>query len=229
MLVAASTATSTRSPSPMRTDRSAALALTAGSLAGLVTMALHPTGRDAVRVASSGGTNALATAVHWLAIVAQPLVLAGALALTLRLRERRDLAVGAYVFFALGSVAVIFAAVASGFLAPGVLRGLGEADAPTRALMMSALHYTSLLNQAFAAVYVVLSALAILLWSSAILAGRELSRGLAVYGLVLGALLIVGVLSGHLRLGIHGFGGVVIGQGVWMVWAAGQLWPAAEG
>ena len=212
----------------MRTDRSAALALTAGSLAGLVTMALHPTGRDVVSAASSGGTNALAGAVHWLAIVAQPLVLAGALALTLRLRARRDLAVGAYVFYAVAGVAVVTAAVASGLLAPAVLRGLGNADAAERAQMLGALHYTGLLNQAFAAVYVVLSAIAILLWSAATLAGRELSRGLGVYGLVLGALLLLGVLSGHLRLGIHGFGVVVIGQAAWIVWGAGQLWQAAE-
>ena len=129
---------------------------------------------------------------------------------------------------AVAGVAVIVAAVASGLLAPTVLRGLGDADAAERAFMLSALHYTGLLNQAFAAVYVVLSAIAILLWSSAVLAGRELSRGLGYYGLVLGALLIFGVLSGHLRLGIHGFGLIVIGQGVWMVWAAVLLWRGAR-
>lgn len=208
----------------MTTDRSAALAITAGSLAGLATMALHPTGRDVVQAASSGGTNALVAAVHWLAIGAQPLVLAGTLALTLRLRARRDLAVGASVFYALASVAVIIAAVASGILAPAVLRNLREADEPTRALMTNGLRYTGLLNQAFASVYVVFSAIAILLWSAAMLVGRELPRALGVYGLVLGAVLLLGVASGHLRLGIHGFGLVVLGVGVWMVWAAGWLW-----
>lgn len=211
----------------MPTNRSAALAITAGSLAGLMTMTLHPTGRDVIQNASSGGTNALVTAVHWLALLAQPLVLAGALALTLRLRVRRDVAVGAYVFFALASVAVVMAAVASGFLAPGVLRGLHAADAPTRALMMSALRYTRLLNQAFAAVYVVFSGIAILLWSAAILVGRELTRALAVFGVLLGAVLTLGVTSGHLGLGIHGFGSAVLGEGVWMAWAAAQLWRSA--
>src|SRR5687768_3345602 len=83
-------------PARMTTDRTAALALVAGSLAGLVTMVLHPTGRDVVHGASVGGANVLNAAVHGLAIGAQPLVLAGALAIVLRLRARRDLAVGAY-------------------------------------------------------------------------------------------------------------------------------------
>lgn len=212
----------------MSTDRTAAIALLTGSSAGLVTMALHPTGHDVIRNASAGATNTLTTAVHALALLAQPLVLAGALALTLRLRARRDVAVGAYVFFALASVAVIIAAAASGFLAPGVLRGLAGADEPARAVMTSALRYTGLVNQTFAKMHVMFSGIAILLWSGAILTGRELTRALAVYGLLLSVVLILGVASGQLRLDVHGFGFVVLGEGVWMAWAAAQLWRSAE-
>lgn len=212
----------------MNTNRAAALAIAVGSLAGLLTMTLHPTGGDVIRDASSGMTNVLSTSVHWLALVAQPLILAGALALTLRLRARRDLAVSAYVFFTLASVAAVMSAVASGFLAPGVLRGMHEADAATRAVMMSDLRYTRLLNQAFATLYAVFGGIAILLWSAAILVGRELTRALAVYGLLLSTALILGVTSGHLSLGIHGFGLVVLGIGAWMIWAAAQLWRLAD-
>lgn len=211
-------------------DRGAALALVAGSLAGLVTMALHPTGRDAVRNASAGDHNTLLTAVHALGLLAQPVVLAGVLALTRRLRARREVAVGAYAFFALASVAVVVAAVASGFIAPGVLRGYAEADEPARAAMQSALHYTGLVNQAFARVYVLFSGVAVLLWSWAMLPERALPRPLAAYGLVLGGALILGASTGHLRLDVHGFGLVVLGEGAWMVCVAAQLWrgPAAE-
>ena len=41
----------------MSTNRNAAIALVTGSLAGLVTMALHPTGRDVVHNASAGMSN----------------------------------------------------------------------------------------------------------------------------------------------------------------------------
>lgn len=220
----------------MSTDRTAALALFAGSLAGVVTMALHPTAHEVVRNASASAPNTLATAVHALAVLAQPLELCGTLALTLRLRARRDVAVGAYIFFALASVAALIAAVASGFLAPAVLRGLAVADAPARAAMMSALHVTGLVNQAFARVFVTCSGVAILLWSGAMrpdratagreAAGREPPRALAVYGLLLGAALTLGAVSGHLRLDVHGFGLVALGEGVWMAWVAAYLWRA---
>ena len=211
----------------MTTDRLAALALTAGSLAGIVIMALHPTGSEVARDAAGGGAMSLAVAVHWLAIVAQPLILAGSLAITLRLRARRDVAVGAFVFFAVAGVAVTIAAAASGLVSPAVLRGMHDSEAGAMASMQNYLHYTSLLNQAFAGIYVVLGAIAIALWSAAIVAGRELPRALGRYGLALAAALLIGLASGHLTLGIHGFGLVVLGESAWMIWAAAALWRSA--
>ncbi|HEV7595197.1 MAG TPA: hypothetical protein VGO33_09375 [Gemmatimonadaceae bacterium] len=212
----------------MSTNRNAAVALLTGSIAGLVTMAFHPTGHDVVRNASAGAANTLNVALHFLALAAQPLLLAGTLALTLRFRARRDMAVVAYIFFAVATVAVMIAAVASGFLAPSVVRGYAEADEPTRTLMINALTYTGRVNQAFATVYVAFSAVAILLWSVAALLGGELPRSLARYGIPLGAVLILGILSGYLGLDIHGFGLVVLGEGIWMAWAAGVLWRSND-
>lgn len=215
------------------TDRVAAVALLAGSLGGVVTMALHPTGHDFLRNAAAGEANTLGTAVHVLALLAEPLLLAGTLALTRRLRVGRDgagdVAVGAYVFYAMAAVAILVAAAASGLVAPGVVRGLATADEPTRATMMTALHYTGLLNQAFARLSVLFGGVAILLWSGAMLPSREppgraLPRALAGYGLLLGAALTLGAASGHLRLDVHGFGLVVLGESVWMVWVAAHLW-----
>jgi hypothetical protein len=212
----------------MSTSRNAAIALFTGSIGGLVTMALHPTGHDVVHNASAGAANTLTTAVHILALLAQPLLLAGTLALTLRFRARRDVAVAAYIFFAVATVAVIIAAVASGLLAPSVLRGYAEADEPARAVMMNALTYTGRVNQAFAMVYVTFSGVAILLWSVAALLGGELPRSLARYGILLGVALILGIMSGYLRLNVHGFGLVVLGEGAWMVWVAVLLWGSTD-
>ena len=64
---------------------------------------------------------------------------------------------------------------------------------------------------------------AILLWSTAILRKGALSRGLGVYGCVLGAFGLIGVVSGHSMSSVHGFGGLVmLSQGIWYV-AAGVL------
>lgn len=204
----------------MNTNRSAAAALIAGSLAGLATMALHPTGADMVRNASAGHANVMGTVAHGIGIVAQPLLLAGTLALTLRLRSRRDLAVAAYAFFAMGSLAILIAAAASGFIAPAALDGLADPGVAERSIAMDALYYTRLLNQAFAKIYVMLAGCALLFWSAAILIGRDLPRSLGVFAAFLGAVMLLGIASSHLTLDIHGMGAVVIAQGIWMVWAA---------
>ena len=211
----------------MSTDAKAGLALIVGTIAGLVTMSLHPTGHDALANAARGGHNALATAVHLLALAAQPLMLLGALALTLRLLAQRELAVGAYVVYALATVAVMVAAAASGLIAPNVLAHYAAAQGPARDAMMAGLHYTGLINQAFVKVYVAFASVAIILWSAAMLRGGGFSRALAVYGVALSAVLLGGLLAGHLRMNVHGFGVVVVGQGLWMTWTGVLLWRAA--
>jgi hypothetical protein len=62
------------------------------------------------------------------------------------------------------------------------------------------------------------------LWSAAILRSGEFSRGLGVYGCILGPLTLIAVLSGHIRLNVHGFGMVVLGQAVWFISAGILLW-----
>lgn len=214
--------------SAVSSERVAAAAIGIGYVSGMMVMVLHPTGSDVVHAASAGAANAMVTAVHWVAMIGQALVLAGLLGVTMRLQQARSVAIGAYVFMALGTFAVIIAAASSGLVVPGVLRGLAGADETRRTAMMGAANYTGIVNQAFARVYVVFSAIAILGWSWAIFRGREMTRPLSYYGFVVGPALIIGVLSGQLRLDIHGFGAVVLSEGAWMVWAARQLWQSAQ-
>jgi hypothetical protein len=61
------------------------------------------------------------------------------------------------------------------------------------------------------------SSVAVLFWSLAMLRGAVLSRGIAVYGYVLGPLSILALASGHLQLGVHGFGLIVICQAIWFI------------
>jgi hypothetical protein len=208
--------------------RSAACALILGPVAGLTAMAFHPTGQDVLRSAAAGAYDVRTAAVHSVALAGQLLVVAGTLALTLRLRARRDLSIAAYIVFAIASVAVIIAGVASGFLAPGVLRGYAEADEPARAVMLNALHYTGRINRTFAQVGATLSGVAILLWSVAMLLGRELSRALAIFGTLLGAALALGIVTGYWQVNLLGFGLVVLAQGIWFVWVATWLWRSDD-
>lgn len=200
----------------MNWNRSAAVALVIGTLAGFITMAFHPTGADVVANAATGGHNVLNVAMHLLALCGLPLILAGLLAFTVTL-ARRDLAIVAFAFYVLGAVGVMIAAVASGLIAPGAAQLVTTTG-------MSALSYTRLINQSFALIYAVLTAIALVVWSAALVVGRDGFKRLAIYGLVVGPLLLILVVSGRLPLNIHGFSIVVGAQGVWCLSVASLLW-----
>jgi hypothetical protein len=84
------------------------------------------------------------------------------------------------------------------------------------------MNYNFLINQAFAKIYVVASCGAVLLWSATIVKSHALPVALGIYGLLLGAVSVVALISGALSLDAHGFGLVVFSQAVWFI-AAGIL------
>jgi hypothetical protein len=190
-------------------------ALIAGALASMVTMVLQPTGSqllaDVQHLAPVG------VAVHALGLTAIPVSFVGAIGLTRRLAADGESAVAALVAYGMASVAVMIAAVASGLLATGLASQMAVATDTERDLAGALFHYTGHINQVFAKVYVVASSVAILLWSASILANGRLARGAGVLGVVVGALALFAVVIGHLRLDVHGFGAVVLCDGIWMI------------
>ncbi len=167
-------------------------------------------------MATADGTNAMATGVHVMAIMGQALVLSGLVAFTLRLPARRDLATGALVFFALGSVALIVAAAARGLIAPATVRGIGAGDSDAALRMREFMRFTGIVNQAFTRIYLMLGGGALLMWGLAGLTERSVSRALMIYGTAVGMTMLLGGVTGRIPLDIHGFGAVVLAQGVWM-------------
>ena len=204
----------------MRYDRIGGLVLIAAPLASLVMMAFHPTGRALARDFASVAP--IDSAVHTLAIVITVTTFFGTLALSRALVAREVAATAGLVAFAFGSVAVMFAAIASGFVAPGLTEHAHGGD-PAAAAYRPAHILTFLLNQACAKVYTVASSVAIVLWSAAMLKSAGFHRGLAFYGLVLGVAAAGVTLAGALRMDIHGFGAVVLGQTIWFVAAGAAL------
>ncbi|MGZ8376519.1 MAG: hypothetical protein ACXWZS_07620 [Gemmatirosa sp.] len=179
-------------------------------------MAFHPTGHAIVRD-PTGAVARLSAGVHGLALAAVPVLLLGALTLTRRLAARGALAELALCFHAVGAVAGLLAALASGFLSTGLLvRAAGETGAAREATLLLA-RYSGLLNQASARVLVGMGSAAILLWSIAILRTGRLSRATGIVGVVVAGVALAFLLAGRLQLDVHGFGAVVLGQAVWLV------------
>ncbi len=206
----------------MTDDRKSGLALIAGMVGTIITMALHPTGHD-LTAGQFASVAQLNVAVHSLALVCIPILFLGVLGLTRRLDAPNRLALAALVFFGFAEVAIMIAATASGLIATGLIHHIA-ADPGMADMWRAVLTLNGHLNQAFALVFVVASSVAIVLWSAAILKGRAVARWLGIYGCILGPLTVLAVLSGHLRLNVHGLGLVVLGQAVWFISAAVMLY-----
>jgi len=208
----------------MTDDRKSGLALIAGSVGLIITMALHPVGHDLLVPGQFDRIARLVVAVHTLALVCIPVMFLGAMGLSRRLASPDRLSLCAVVAYGFAGVAAMNAAAVSGFVAPGIARQMAAATSTREAVNAWSMlfTYSGTLNQAFAMVFVVASSAALVLWSAGILRNGVFSRGVGIYGCVLGPLTVVAVLSGHLRLNVHGFGLVVLGQAIWFV-VAGVL------
>jgi hypothetical protein len=189
----------------MNEQRKGGIALIASSACWLVTMALHPFPHDL----HDPRMQLLGVVVHALAIFAVPLAGLGAVALT-----RQTGSTLALAFHAFALVCGMLAATMSGLL----VTWLASLGAPADSMRLA-----GLLNQAFSMVYAAGSSIALVLWSVAAWRGRSLPRALCIYGAALGALTAVLVVSGSLRLDVHGFGAVVLSQAVFFVAAAVRL------
>lgn len=201
----------------MTNERVSGLALIAGSAGMIITMSLHPTGHDLFAPGQLAPMAHLAIAVHTLALMSMPVMFLGALGLSQHLGARERFSVTALVAYGFAMVAGMNAAVFSGLVAPGLARNIQTSEATASEAWRIAFHYNGALNQGFAIVLVVASSLAILLWSVSMFRGAVLSQGVAIYGCFLGPVTVIAVLSGHLRLDVHGFGMVVLGQSVWLI------------
>ncbi len=201
----------------MRREVSSGILLFASCLAVVLVMGLHPTGHELMDTEAFERLARLNKGIHGVAIAALPTLFVGLLGLWRRLSPS-ELSTAALVAFGLGVVAGVSAAVASGFVAPVFIERALEAgegrDGPNHALLT----FAGALNQGFAAVYVVATSAAILLWSLSMLRTGRMGRSVASAGIAVGAVFLLLLLAGHLHLGVHGFGMVVFAQSAWLIW-----------
>lgn len=192
----------------------------AGNIALLVTMALHPTGEQLANAGSRFGALALLNAfVHTLALFSIPVLFLGAIALTREIAGENRIAFCGVVFYAFALCAGMGAGAMSGYVAPDVLRRMARAADPEMWRVLFA--YTGLVNQAFARILVIGSAVAIVLWSCALS-----SAGLRWYGVISNTLIIAAVISALLPLNVHGYGLVVLLQAAWFFTIGAKMWLA---
>ncbi len=207
----------------MSDDQLSGWALIAGTGGTIITMSLHPTGR--VAAAQMESMIRMLIGVHALALACLPALFLGTLGLTRRLRSSHRLAMTGLVVYTLALIATLNAAVADGLVTPNVLRQIVESGTthPAADIWPAIAHYNFYVNQGFAQVFVAGSSIALMLWSLAAWAKRELSRPLSIYGCILGVASLAAMFSGYLPLDAHHFGAVVFGQAIWYIGAGVML------
>lgn len=199
-------------------------ALIAGMIGSIITMALHPTARDL-----TSGVHPVSTimhlniAVHSLAMLCLPILFLGTIGLTQKLASPNRLALSGLVFFGFAETAVMVAAAASGLIAPGLYHHVA-ADPGLADTWRAVMQLNGHINQAFAQIYAVAASFAIILWSAAMLRSNYFSRALGILGTIFGTVTILAVVSGHIRVDVHGFGAIILGQAIWFICTGVTLW-----
>jgi hypothetical protein len=211
----------------MTDERRSAIALIAGSAGMIITMIFHPGGKIAPEQLEY--FIRLDIAVHSLALASLPVLFLGAWGMSRRLDGGDRMAWAGLVLFALASVAVMNAGTLNGLVAPKVMRQIVAATPETRGTWQAIANFSFQMNQAFSRLYAVGASLAILLWSVAILRYRALGRGVGIYGLVLGPVIVVAICSGLLTPDRHGFAMLIFGQAIWFLVVAGRMWGLPAG
>jgi len=206
----------------MTNDGKGGIALIAGAIGFIVTMAIHPhsggslTTEQAVRLSEMSGV------AHALGIASTIFLFLGACALAQRLRGE-TCSFAAVVTFGFACVSILTATSVSGFAIPPILKRMAHDEAVNAHQWQNLIWGIFQINQACARIYSVLASIAIILWSVAAWRNRGLSRGIAMYGYIIAALIIVAVASGHVRMDIHGMAAVGLGQAVWFILAGSQM------
>jgi hypothetical protein len=198
----------------MRREALGGWAMIVGAVLGLVTMAFHPT---------TGEQATLSTAVHSLALFTVPVTFYGGWALTRRLSADGALAELALAFYGASAAAALLAGTASGLLAPDLFARAAGLDGEARAAVVGVMRYNHAVNQAFAKVLVAASSIAIGLWSIEITRTRSMRRTAGILGCVVATLVLLALVSGQVRMDVHGFGGIVLLQAIWLILVGAEL------
>ncbi len=200
----------------MKSGKIYGIALILGSVGSVLMMAFHPTLRDGINEHNS----TMMLIVHLFGMINFGLSTFGLVGLSRRLGTQRAPVTAAMIAYAFAGIAVITPVAVSAFIFPALEREYMSADSSAQVLISHSMMFSFQIIQAFAKIYVLCIAAAIVFWSFAMLRNHPFSKWLATAGLSIAAALWIGLLGGHLKLDVHGFGAAMLATGIWSVWTA---------
>lgn len=206
----------------MSDERKSSVALIAGSLGMIITMVLHPRGRIAPAEVDALVRRLLE--VHSVALASLAVLFLGAWGIARRYAAADRLSWTGLGIYGYATAAVLSGTVLDGLVEPRLFQQIVGATGQTRELWQAILKYNVLEVGAFVRVYLVAAAVAILLWSAAMVKNGKRGFGVALYGGLLGIATVVGVLTGFLSTESHAFVMAIVGQAVWFLSVGVMMW-----
>ncbi len=207
-------------------DLTAGLSIGLGSVLSVALMAHHPSisaGETAEFIAKMTQLAALAGFVHGGLIVMMFFVLFGFVGFAGRLGWHLARVRAGMMAYAIGALSMMGAALVNGFMVPALARSYAGKPVGEMEIFGHLLRLCHEANQALAGTGVVAMSIAAMSWSLVMVGEAGSARVIGGLGLAMGSLAVVGLLSGHLHLNLHGMGAVVVAQAVWSVGVAAWL------
>jgi hypothetical protein len=195
-------------------------ALILAALGAMVLITQHPTtgspGHDSIagEIISESALNSF---VHG-GMIAFVLVFYFAMAALSRRLGDHSSVHAAQLLFAAATIAMAGAALVSGFIVPGLADHY--ADGSQQEMFIAQLHLLGETNQALAKAGTIFYGAAIFFLSLRLVALSGLAGIAGFVGLVVGAMIAAGMLTGHLVLNVHGMGVVIFMMGGWFILVA---------
>jgi hypothetical protein len=192
--------------------------LISGSAVLLVMAVVHP---SAIPFGDRGALARMTlvdAVAHTLAILGTWLLLVGQAGFSRMLGLQRTAVVAALVASALPAAGIVVAAALDGFVIPKIAEQWMDGDDTARASLQQLIKFCVLVASSLTRIYILLQAVAILVWSWVVYRDH-LSLGLPWVGAVVGLAGIATLFGGPAYINVHELLVLVAGQSVWMVWA----------
>jgi hypothetical protein len=213
------------------TVRAAALVLIGVPFLEVLAMAHHPSvhahelTQVVAELRASAGRSAV---VHGILIALMYLVLLALTQFSVWRGLSRSAVRAALIAYGAGVLLMTAAALVSGFITPRIALAVPALAPADPALISQFATFATLFNQAFAHCAAVLMSAGIAAWSLALLRGSVAARVVGGFGLLTGIGCALAIVSGVLRLDVHGMGAVLALQSVWTVGVGCLLWREAR-
>jgi len=197
----------------MSFEKSAGIALIAGTVLLVLTMVLHPSGGSLAYLLKIAKIIIIS---HSIALLALPFLAVGFWGLTKKMGTDSFFSVTAFSMVSFALIAGMIAAAMNGLALPFYIQDYKQASPNVIESLKPIVKNNLAINHAFDFIFIGAMWLAVLLWSIEIILTRKIPVWIGFLGMALFVLAIVMLAFGFVFVNLHGFRIFVLGTVIWI-------------